>query len=316
MPKLNRIDVHTHMIPPFWADALAAKTGKPSWGTPDWSRESALAVMDRLGVQMAMISLATPSVTPWDGAERVEMAQRVNDFGAGLRSQNPDRFGMFATLPMPDVDATLKAIGRAFDHYQANGVILLSSYKGVYLGDPTFAPVWDELNRHKAVVFIHPGDPELKPLPGMPQPVVDFPMDSTRNAVSMVGAGVLSRCKDVKVILSHAGGFLPYAATRFALLMHEYATKDKSQDELMRDFKRFYLDTALSAPDGMPSLMAFAEPGHVVFGSDNPYISPGDQAMFSKKMDEFPGLKSKQLDSIHHADLLFPGLFDKLSDKL
>ncbi len=315
MTRLHRIDVHCHMIPPFWAEALAAKIGKPSWGTPDWSRESALAVMDRLGVQMSMLSLSAPSVTPWDGAERIEMVQRINDFGAGLRSQNPGRFGMFATLPMPDVDATLLAIAHAYDHYHANGVVLLSSYAGQYLGEPRFAPVWDELNRRKAVVFIHPGSPELKPMPGIPQPVVDFPMDSTRNAVSMVHAGILHRSKDLKVILSHSGGFLPFAATRFSLLLHKYALKDRSQADLYADFKKFYLDTALSASDPMPSLLQFAEPGHIAFGSDNPYISPDEQAMFTRGMEEFPGLKTRQLESINQAGLLFPGLFEKLAQK-
>ena len=315
MPTLHRLDAHCHMIPPFWADALAAKTGKPSWGTPDWSRESALSVMDRLGVQMSMISLAAPSVTSWEGTERVEMAARVNDFGVELRERNPDLFGYFATLPMPDVDASLKGVEQAFDTYNANGVIVLSSYAGKYLGDAQFAPLWDELDKRKAVVFIHPGDPEIKPLPGIPQPVVDFPMDSTRNAVSMVVAGIMTRCPSVEVILSHAGGFLPYAATRFALLLHDYTVKEKSQEELLQEFKKFYLDTALTAPDGMPSLMNFAAPGHVIFGSDNPYISSDDQAMFTDKMDQSPALHEDQLRSINTGELLFPGLFKKLSHR-
>ncbi len=306
----NRIDVHTHMIPPFWADALAAKLGKPMWGTPEWSLESAISVMDRLGTQWAMNSLAAPSVAGWEGEERIDMARKVNDFGVGLRKQRPDRLGYFATLPMPDVQATLVEIGRAFDELGADGVLLLSNYNGTYLGDDSFAPVWDELERREAVVFIHPGNPELKPLPGLPQPILDFPMDTTRSALHLVTSGVLQRCPSVKVILSHAGGFLPYAATRFAVLLHAYALKDKSEEELAAQFRKFYFDTALSAPDGMPSLMAFADPQRIVFGADNPYISLDVQATFTSELDKYKGFTSGQLEAINrgNAEILFPRL--------
>ncbi len=306
----RRIDVHTHMIPPFWAEALAAKIGKPMWGTPDWSLDAALGVMDRLETQWAMISLAAPSVIGWEGDERIEMARKVNDYGVGLLKQRPDRLGYFATVPLPDVKGALVEIGRAFDDLGADGVLLLSNYKGTYLGDDQFKPVWDELERRKAVVFIHPGNPELKPLPGVPQPVLDFPMDTTRTALNMVTSGVTERCPSVKVILSHAGGFLPYAATRFAVLLHAYALKDRSEEELVTQFRKFYFDTALSAPDGMPSLMAFADPAHIVFGADNPYISSNIQAKFSQALDKYPGFAPGQLDAINHgnAETLFPRL--------
>ena len=308
----NRIDTHTHMIPPFWAEALAAKIGKPMWGTPEWSLDSAISVMDRLGTRIGMISLAAPSVVGWDGAERVEMTRKVNDYGMDLVRQRPDRLGYFATVPLPDVSAAVAEIGRALDVQGADGVLLLSSYNGVYLGDEAFTPVWDRLERRKAVVFIHPGNPELKPLPGVPQPVMDFPMDTTRTALSLVTGNVLERCPSVKVILSHAGGFLPYAATRFAVLLHAYALslRDRSEEAIMGQLRRFYFDTALTAPDGMPSLMAFADPAHVVFGADNPYISADVQASFSRKLDEAASLAPGQLAAINYenCEALFPRL--------
>ncbi len=306
----KRIDTHTHMIPPFWAEALAAKIGKPLWGTPEWSLDSAISVMDRLGTRVGIISLAAPSVVGWDGAERVEMARKVNDYGKDLVRQRPDRLGYFATVPLPDVSAAVAEIGRTFDVQGADGVLLLSSYNGVYLGDEAFKPVWDELERREAVVFIHPGNPELKPLPGVPQPVMDFPMDTTRTALSLVTGNVVERCPSVKVILSNAGGFLPYAATRFAVLLHAYALKDRSEEAIMEQLRRFYFDTALTAPDGMPSLMAFADPAHVVFGADNPYISSDVQALFSHKLDEAATLTPGQLAAINYenCEALFPRL--------
>ncbi len=306
----RRIDVHTHMIPPFWADALAAKIGKPMWGTPDWSLDSAVSVMDHLETQWAMISLAAPSVAGWEGDERIDMARRVNDFGVGLLKQKPDRLGYLATVPLPDVQGALAEIGRAFDELGTDGVLLLSNYNGTYLGDDSFTPIWDELERRKAVVFIHPSNPQLEPLPGLPQPILDFPMDTTRTALHMVTSGVLQRCPSVKVILSHAGGFLPYAATRFAVLLHAYALKDKSEDELAAQFRKFYFDTALSAPDGMPSLMAFADPQRILFGADNPYISLDVQRRFTGELDKYDGFAPTQLEAINYlnAEALFPRL--------
>ncbi len=306
----DRIDVHTHMIPPFWAHALADKVGKPMWGTPEWSLDAAVAVMDRLGTRTAMISLATPSVSQWDGTERIDMARQVNDFGAGLREAKPDRIGMFATLPLPDVNGAIPEIRRAFDDLGADGVLVMSNYGGTYLGDEHFTPMWEELNRRGAVVFVHPGNPEMKPLPGVPQPVLDFPMDTTRTALSLVTGGVMARFPAVKIILSHAGGFLPYAATRFAVLLHDYVLKDTSIEHVLAQLRQFYFDTALSPPDGLPSLLAFADPSHILFGADNPYISADNQALFSSHLDGYEDMEPDQLDAINHgnARILFPRL--------
>ena len=309
MPS-DRIDTHFHMIPPFWAKAMTEKVGQPLWGTPDWSFDSALRLMDRLGTDVGIISLAAPSVSVWSGQEQVDMARRVNDFGVGLRERSGGRLGYFATLPMPDPEASVTEICRAYDDYEADGVLLLSSYKGTYLGDDAFRPMWEELERRKAVVFLHPGSPELKPLEGVPQPTVDFPMDTTRCALNLVTSGVLARCPSVKIILSHAGGFLPYAGRRFSVLLHDYTMKDSSEDEITVMLKRFYFDTALTARDALPTLLAFAAPGHVVFGSDNPYISADTQAMFTQELDDFSSQELSALAAINRgsAEELFPRL--------
>ncbi len=310
---VNRIDTHFHMLPQFWTDALIKKTGKPMWGVPDWSLESALAIMDRLETGTAIISLATPSVSVWEGQEQLDITKQVNDFGLELVSKANGRLGYFATLPMPNVEHSVAEIARAYETYKADGVILISSYKGVYLGDKIFDPVWAELNKRKAVIFIHPGIPELKPLEGVPQPTVDFPMDSTRCALSLVTGGVMEKYPDVKIILSHAGGFLPYAALRFAVLLHDYTLKQTSVADIQKLLKLFYFDTALSSPDGLPSLMSFAAPGHVIFGSDNPYIDGDQQALFTKEQDQWKGFTAEQLLQVNraNAEALFPRLKGK-----
>ncbi len=306
----DRIDIHCHMIPPFWAKALAERAGEPSWGTPDWSPESALALMDRLGIATQILSLSSPALLGWDGTERTDMCRRVNDYGAELAKAHPDRFGFFATLQLPDVEGALAEMDRALDQLGADGVVLLSNYDGVYLGDPKFIPLWEAMERRGAVLYIHPGEPKIAAIPGTPAPVVDFVMDTTRMAVDLVAKGVVERYPSVKVILSHAGGFLPYAATRFKVLLHAFVTKDRSEGALLRDLKAFYLDTALSPPDGLPSLMAFAEPGHVLFGTDNPYVSPDGLATFTQELDGYAGFTPGQLETINrtNAETLLPRL--------
>ena len=189
----RRIDVHCHMIPPFWAKELADKVGEPSWGTPDWSPESALALMDRLGIATQILSLSSPALLGWEGEERAAMGRRVNDYGAKLASAHPDRFGFFATLPLPDVEGAIAEMDRALDILGADGVVLLSNYHGVYLGDPTFTPLWEAMERRGVVLYVHPGEPKINPIPGTPAPVVDFVMDTTRMAVDMVAKGVMER---------------------------------------------------------------------------------------------------------------------------
>ncbi len=307
MPS-DRIDVHCHMIPPFWAKELADRVGEPSWGTPDWSPEAALSLMDRLGIATQILSLSSPALLGWDGVERTVMCRRVNDYGAGLAKAHPGRFGFFATLQLPDIEGAIAEMDRALDHLGADGVVLLSNYDGVYLGDPTFAPLWAAMERRSVVLYVHPGEPRIAQIPGTPAPVVDFVMDTTRMAVDLVTKGVVERHPSVKVILSHAGGFLPYAASRFKVLLHAFVTKDRSEDALLRDMKAFYLDTALSPPDGLPSLMAFAEPGRVLFGTDNPYVSPDGLATFTRELDGYAGFEPGQLQAINrvNAEALLP----------
>ena len=135
-------------------------------------------------------------------------------------------------------------------------------------------------------------------------------MDSTRSVLDLVATGVMDRYSSVKISLSHAGGFVPYSVTLFAVLLHTYTIKDASEDETRLKFQKFYFDTALSAPDALPSLLGFADPDRILFGSDNPYIDADTQARFTRATDELPGLPKGLLDAISHknAETLFPRL--------
>ncbi|RQZ38017.1 2-hydroxy-1-naphthoic acid nonoxidative decarboxylase [Burkholderia sp. Bp9090] len=311
MSDRNRIDVHQHVVPPFWAAALPSHGGDPSgWGSPTWSPEAALAFMDSLEIQTSVLSLTAPGVQGWNGQAKRDMARQVNEYVAGLVAQRPTRFGNFATLPLPDVDGTLAEIDHAFDTLKADGVVLLSNYGGTYLGDAAFDAVWAALDRRHAVVFIHPAKPAIDVLPGMPGPLLDYPFDTTRTALQLVLNGVIARYPNVRIILSHAGGFLPYTAYRFAELAPGVRNDVPDRDGLLDLLRTFYFDTALSSPSALPSLTAFAQPDRVLYGSDFPYAPPAVGTSFTAAQDAYAALGADRHAALNRANALplFPRL--------
>ena len=312
MTPAHRIDVHQHVVPPFWAHALPTHGGDPS-GTviPQWSPDSAIDFMDSQQVATGILSLTAPSVIGWDKSERRRMARRVNEYTADLVTKRPDRFGNFATLPLPDAEGALWELEHALDTLRADGVILFANYAGKYLGEAAFEPIWSELHRRHAVVFVHPGQPPLPTAAGVPGPLVDYPFDTTRAAVQLVLNGIVDRYPGARIILAHAGGFLPYASHRFAELARVFRPAAAKPADILAAFQRFYFDTALSSgPAALPSLKAFAGSGHIVFGSDFPYAPAGIGASFTAKLDAGNGLTAEEHRAINHGNActLFPRL--------
>ncbi|KVV21678.1 amidohydrolase [Burkholderia multivorans] len=311
MSDRKRIDVHQHIVPPFWADALPAHGGDSSgWSCPAWSVDSALAFMDSVEIATGVLSLTAPGVKGWHGQEKRDIARKVNDYTADVVAKHPTRFGNFATLPLPDVDGTLAEIDYTFDSLNVDGVVLLSNYEGVYLGDPVFEPVWAELNRRHAVAFIHPTMPPIAQMAGMPGPMLDYPFDTTRTAVQLVLNGVVSRYPNVRIILSHAGGFLPYAAYRVAQVAPLARNDVPAADGVLDLLRKFYFDTALSSPSALPSLAAFADPSHILFGSDFPYAPAPISSLFTAEQDASTVLGAAQHAAINRDNALplFPRL--------
>jgi 6-methylsalicylate decarboxylase len=174
-------------------------------------------VMDELGIATGIMSVSAPGTHFGDDAQARELSRANNEFVAEVVKDRPSRFGLFASLPLPDVDGAAAEAVYALDSLRADGVVLMANARGRYLGDPAFEPLWAELDSRGAVVFIHPTEMPLPMLSGAPAPIVDFPFDTTRTAVDMAMAGVLTRYPNMKVILSHAGGALPYLAHRVAV---------------------------------------------------------------------------------------------------
>lgn len=307
MPHSARIDTHQHLIPPAYRKILDDQgLTAGGWPTPAWDPQAALAMMDKEDIATGVLSLSSPGSHLADDAEGRSVARMVNEYNADLVAKHPLRFGMFACLPLPDVEGALAELAYAFDTLKADGVVLLSNAQGRYLGDPHFEPLWAELDRRSAVVFIHPAEPPIKMLKGMPSPLLDFPFDTTRTAIHMVANGVMKRHPDLRVILSHGGGFLPYAAYRF--LGAAQFNPGITADDIMAGMKLFYFDTALSStPTSLPSLLAFADPQRITFGSDFPFAP--DSHVFGEMLDAYP------IDAAMHyaisrgnAEKLFPRL--------
>jgi aminocarboxymuconate-semialdehyde decarboxylase len=323
MSTAHRIDVHQHVVPPFWAKALPAHGGDPSGPRsgdpsnsvlPPWSPDSAIDFMDFQEIATGILSLTAPGVVGWDSSGRREMARRVNEYTAGLVAKRPDRFGHFATLPLPDIDGALLELEHALATLQADGVILLANYSRKYLGEAAFEPVWAELDRRQAVVYVHPGQPPLPTAAGLAGPLVDYPFDTTRTAVQLVLNGIMDRYPGAHIILSHAGGFVPYASHRFAELAHVFRLDAADPADILKSFQRFYFDTALSSgPAALPSLVAFAREDRVLFGTDYPFAPADVVASFTGKLDAYDRLTTDEHSAINHgnAGILFPRLAPK-----
>nr|WTB08001.1 amidohydrolase family protein [Streptomyces antimycoticus] len=289
-----RIDVHQHIVPPLWAETLAAHgLDSGGWAIPAWSPTSALAMMDQQGIAAGVLSVTSPGIHLGSDAQARDLARAVNEYGADVVRDHAGRFGHFASVPLPDVDAALAETAHALDTLGADGVVLMSNAHGRYLGDPDFEPLWAELDRRGATVFVHPAQPPMPLLPGTPAPLADYVFDTTRTALNLVLNGVMSRYPNLRVILSHGGGFLPYA------------------EDLLRDLKRFYFDTALSAsPSALPALLAFAEPGHVLYGSDWPFAPQDAGTYYNHYLETYPDYAPGQAEAIDrgNAEALFPRL--------
>ncbi|GAB2731281.1 amidohydrolase family protein [Kitasatospora kifunensis] len=311
MTSPARIDVHHHVIPPAYRRLLADRgLDAGGWALPDWDKGSTLAMMDTQGIATGVVSVSAPGVHLGDDREARTLARSVNEYVAELVKDHPDRFGQFASIPLPDVEGSIAEAAYALDELHADGVVLMSNAEGRYLGDPAFEPLWAELDARAAVVFIHPTETAMPMLPGIPAPVIDFTFDTTRTAVQMTLNGVMSRHTRMKVILSHAGGFLPYAAHRVAIAA-QMIKPDLTTDGVLNDLRRFYFDTALSAsPTALPSLQAFAAPGHILYGSDWPFATIPVGSYFNTHLDGYQNWQPGQLHAVNrgNAEALFPRL--------
>jgi 6-methylsalicylate decarboxylase len=277
------IDTHHHFYPPDyqkawlgWEDARKIPHFANQVG---WTQAKAVEELDKSGVAAGVLSIASTPGTWFGlnaaGAER--MVRTCNDYGAEMARNYKGRFGLFATLSMLDVDATLREIEYAFDTLNADGVGLQTNYGDKWLGHEFYQLVFEELNRRKAVVYVHPlvadcgGQLNVGALPA----VIEVPHDTTRAVTSLLLSGTLARLRDIKWLFSHAGGTIPMLAGRIDAFYSQraHAAGSFAPDGIEAEFRRLYYDTAnaTSAP-AMAALMKLVPPTQITFGSDYPYF--------------------------------------------
>ncbi|MFE5733254.1 amidohydrolase family protein [Streptomyces sp. NPDC056528] len=309
-PSAQRIDVHQHVVPDFYRDELAEAgiTDAGGRALPAWSPESALELMDLLDTATSILSVSTPGTGFLTApAEAAGLARRLNDHSAALVSDHPGRFGFFATLPMPDIDASATEAARALDELRADGVTLLANNRGTYLGADGQDTLWRTLDDRRAVVFIHPAELPAPPVDGIPAFAADFLLDTTRATYLLVRNGIPRRYPNIRFILSHAGGFVPYSSHRMALTIANDTAR--SPLDVLDDFRSFHFDTALSSsPAALPTLLAFARPGHVLFGSDWPFAPTPAGQYFAGGLDGNVDAATLKAVNRTNAEALFPRL--------
>jgi predicted TIM-barrel fold metal-dependent hydrolase len=272
-PARTRIDVHHHFIPKFHIDAMQ-KPGRRAGGTPKWSPELSIEDMDKSGIATSIVSIAQPGIWYGDNVEESrKLARDLNEYGAKMVRDFPGRFGLFAAIAPPDVEGSLKEIEYAFDTLKADGVGLLTSYQDKYLGDPSFAPVYEELNRRKAVVYVHPTTPDCCRglVPGIPPGAIEYATDSTRTIAHLVFSGTAAKFPDIKWIFSHSGGTLPFLTGRFVRLAQERKLPHLP-DGPLPEFAKFNYELAQgNTPGQIAALLKMVPVSQVMYGTDYPF---------------------------------------------
>jgi predicted TIM-barrel fold metal-dependent hydrolase len=300
-PKPYRIDVHHHLVAPAWLDALkAAKLDTPPMR--DWTPQRSIEDMDQGGVATAIASPTTPQVgfLPVEAAIRV--ARESNEYAKRLTIDHPGRFGMFALLPMPHVDASLAAIAYALDVLKANGIGMMTSYGDKWLGHPDFAPVFDELNRRKATVYTHPTSPSccVNLVQGMPEWIVEYGADTTRTIADLIFTGASRHYQDISFIFSHGGGVLTAVAERFEFQAEEAPPyKGRfTREGVDHELRRFYYDTAqIANAVTIDALAKLVPTSQLVFGSDYPYRTAAENAAGLGKAFSGPTLRAIECEN-------------------
>ena len=307
------IDTHHHMLPEFFFEATNEKANPVGGLKPQaWTVERSLAFMDEAGIDIAVTSISTPGIQLPDRLASRELARKCNDFAAAFIAKHPRRFGALASIPMPDMDDAIEELIYALDVLKLDGVVLFTNSQGIYLGDHRMKPLFDELQRRKATVFIHPNaspDPVAHVL-GLTDNLIDFPGDTTRAIAQLHYGGTFAATPDINYVFSHAGGTAPYLAGRFAIVDEMKIMGDSSVTGTSAEtFRRLYWDTALAWSDPvLNTLRHIAGMDKVAFGTDFPYIRKDLAIKGKMKIKTNPDLSAEEKKQVFgdNALELFP----------
>lgn len=309
MNKHSKIDVHHHIVPEEYIQALKECGVFDSAGLKikSTTAEDSIKFMDENNIEVAICSISEPVTIPIkDRQKAASLARKLNQIEKSYIDKYPNRFGAFASLPLPFIEESLEEIHYALDILKLDGVGLLSNYEDKFLGDPIFDPIFEELNKRNATIFIHPSTPPKT----LPRPyfviadfVEEFVFNTTRAATNLILSGTLERFPNIKIILAHAGGTLPYLRYRidntFKFAKH-LSSSNQISDPLICErynnvskdvpyyMNKFYYDLALSIDKNVYSSLLLTCPiNHILFGSDANYAPPAfpDEAEKSLQMN-------------------------------
>ena len=307
----NRIDVHHHHLSPYYKKISGPTrlTERSDPALSNWTPAIAVERMDQSGIATAMLSIATGGIPAnLAGEQEQTLVRDSNEYGAQMVRDYPGRFGLLASLPMLDPEASLKEIEYAFATLKADGIALMTDYGDVWPGDPMFAPVFEELNRRKAVVFIHPTTPSCcaKLLPNVPASWVEYDFDTTRAVTSLLVNGTLTKCPDVRFIITHSGGTVPVLAKRVADMFPPQMSAG-APNGVEAELKKLYYDIANGAnPSSLAALTKLVPMSQLLFGTDFPFVK------MSITVDGFRehGFPAKDVKAINSGNALrlFPRL--------
>ena len=264
--KSGRIDIHHHITPPALIKAVGAEN---LLGFAKWTPEKAIEEMDAAGVSVGMASIPPH----YDPAVVDRLAHDCNEYAARLAKDHPGRFGMFAMMPMPHVDVTLRELEYAYDTLKVDGVAFYTNYGDKWLGDQTFNPVFEELNRRKAVVFTHPITANCckNLIDGIGDGAIEWQTDTTRAITQMIFGGSQERYPNVRMIFSHGGGTMPFLVERFTGMAKSPKYAAKFPQGFAGAAAKYYYDTAqVSNPPAMSALTKVVPISQIVFGTDYP----------------------------------------------
>jgi predicted TIM-barrel fold metal-dependent hydrolase len=293
--KPHRVDFHHHFLPPRHVEKILAQreSGRP----PKWTPEITLQEMDKNGVATAITSLVQPGVWFGDIEASRSIARYCNEYAAQMAADHPGRFGFFAAIPLPDIEGSLREIDYALGTLKADGIGLMTEFDGKYLGDPAFTPVFEELNRRKAIVYTHPTQPQCCTglVKGVTVSTIEYATDTTRTIASLLFTGTAARFADIRFMFSHGGGTLPFLLGRFERLAEE--RKDAwAPNGVTPQLKKFYYEVAqANHPGALAALLKLAPLSNVVFGSDYP-LRPVSEAVEGVAKYEFTAAQRRAIE--------------------
>jgi predicted TIM-barrel fold metal-dependent hydrolase len=269
-----RIDAHTHVAPAAYIDAIPMPGGnlpKP----PVITVEALEAMMARYAIDRAVVCTGPPGLFFGDQGQANELARLVNEEMSAVLRRDPQRFATLGMVPLPDIDAALAELAHVYDDLGLDGVVLLTHVGGTYLGDPAWEPLYAELDRRGAYVFVHPTIPPNGVPLGHPAWLYEFPFETVRAVANLIYTGTLERHPNIRWQLAHLGGAAPFLAHRIdSLREREPQLAEAAPAGTLEYLSRLYYDTGLANNEiAIRTVQMVAPADHVVFGTDWPYLA-------------------------------------------